>query len=79
MTSIGYGLVSALDAIRYPLYLDSNNNAFFIDSVKKKYTIPLNGMYRNLIYQNKKLLIVLNNKIPREESFAHPTIEIIKF
>ena len=52
---IGYGSISIFDSIRYKLYFDGTDKAFFLDVVGKKYLITLNiGTIKNMDYFNRK-------------------------
>lgn len=79
---IGYGSVSAYDSLRYTLYLDSTNTAFFTDAANKKYIIKLNNEHIQLINQHKKLWITLTQLSPGKiienkiTKFTNPTVEI---
>lgn len=80
---IGFGSVSDYDSIRYPLYLDNTNKAFFTDAPGKKYSVQLDDKYLQIINQNKKIWIILSNKSHREikenniTRFENPTIHLL--
>ena len=82
---IGYGSISIFDSIRYKLYFDGTDKAFFLDVVGKKYLITLNIGTINNILNNKRIWITLTEKSPREISeenitnFPQPKVRLIDY
>jgi hypothetical protein len=62
---IGYGSVSIYDSLRYDLFLNKKNNAYF-SAHKQKYIIKLNDNIIKEINTNKRIWVTLSDKSPSQ-------------
>jgi hypothetical protein len=80
---IGYGNVSKYDSLRYDLFLDKTNNAYFY-AHKQKYIIKLNNDIIKEININKRIWVTLSDKSPSQIKenntiiFSSPYIRFLK-
>ena len=80
---IGYGTISSYYSIRYKLYLDNKNNAYFVTTGdNKKYKIQLNRNQLEAIRQGRQINLAVTVQTPRQIkedglNLSNPQIEFL--